>query len=415
MMAYVFVLLLGLAGGAICVYVLLEQRHRQVRELQKQVESEARHNERTAQELKEKQKHLDSETSRLQREAAAFNARVISLNELQNENAVLKRDLRNLHIGFRKLELDRNAQRDSQRQLDERSQELAQRYLKDNLRWINSLLNQNNYTICKQRLLDVIARCRGIGFDVTADREAELLADLQAAFEKAVRIALEREEQARIKAQIREEHRLERETEREIQQAEQEKKAIQEALDRALREAHDHHSAEIQALQAKLAEAEARSERAISMAQLTKTGHVYVISNIGSFGENVFKVGMTRRLEPLDRVRELGDASVPFPFDVHMMISCDDAPSLENALHVELRRHSINRINPRKEFFRIDIETIRVLVEKYHGVVDYVADPEALQYRESLTISEEDQDFIESVYDAAEPEGGDEALDEEVA
>src|SRR5258708_6392289 len=171
MMAYIFVLLLGLAGGAICVYVLLEQRHRKVRELQKHIESEARHNERTGQELRDKQKHLDGETSRLQREAAAFNARVISLNELQSENAVLKRDLRNLYIGFRKIELDRERQRGSQLQLDERSQELAQRYLKDNLRWINSLLNQNNYTICKQRFLDVIARCRGIGFEVTADRE----------------------------------------------------------------------------------------------------------------------------------------------------------------------------------------------------------------------------------------------------
>ena len=89
----------------------------------------------------------------------------------------------------------------------------------------------------------------------------------------------------------------------------------------------------------KLAEAQASSERAKSMAQLTKAGHVYILSNIGSFGEGIFKVGMTRRLEPQDRVKELGDASVPFPFDVHAMISCENAPGLENALHKELARY----------------------------------------------------------------------------
>ena len=77
-------------------------------------------------------------------------------------------------------------------------------------------------------------------------------------------------------------------------------------------------------------EAQEKKERALSMAQQTKRGHVYVISNIGSFGENVYKIGMTRRLEPTDRVKELGDASVPFQFDIHAMIYSDEAPTLEN-------------------------------------------------------------------------------------
>lgn len=131
------------------------------------------------------------------------------------------------------------------------------------------------------------------------------------------------------------------------------------------------------------------------MAELTKAGHVYVISDIGSFGEGVFKIGMTRRLEPMDRVRELGDASVPFPFDVHMMISCDDAPSLENALHREFHKHRVNKVNFRKEFFRIDIESIKQIVEANCGTVDYVADPEAFEYRESLNMNEDDYEFIE--------------------
>ena len=128
---------------------------------------------------------------------------------------------------------------------------------------------------------------------------------------------------------------------------------------------------------------------------MTKAGHVYVLSNIGSFGEGMYKIGMTRRLEPQDRVRELGDASVPFPFDVHMMISCDDAPTLENALHRELHKQRVNRVNFRKEFFRVDFDSIRRIVESQRGEVEYHAEPEALQYRESVSMLDEDYDFIE--------------------
>jgi hypothetical protein len=138
--------------------------------------------------------------------------------------------------------------------------------------------------------------------------------------------------------------------------------------------------------------------RAISQAQLTKAGHVYVISNIGSFGAGVFKIGMTRRLDPSERVRELGSASVPFPFDVHAMISADDAPSLESALHQQLHKSRINKANPRKEFFKTDIDAIVKIVKEHHGDVQYVVDAEALQYNQSLTMPDDDQEYIESVY-----------------
>ena len=133
---------------------------------------------------------------------------------------------------------------------------------------------------------------------------------------------------------------------------------------------------------------------------MTRSGHVYVLSNIGSFGEGVLKVGMTRRLEPMDRVKELGDASVPFPFDVHMMISCDDAPTLENALHRELHKQRVNKVNFRKEFFHTDIESVRKMVEANHGKVDYVADAEALQYREGADMTDEDYEFVEQTVES---------------
>jgi hypothetical protein len=160
----------------------------------------------------------------------------------------------------------------------------------------------------------------------------------------------------------------------------------------------------VERLRARLAEAEEKVQRAKSRAQMTKSGYVYVISNKGSFGDGVFKIGMTRRLEPMDRVRELGDASVPFPFDVHMMVSCDDAPKLENALHHEFHKSRLNKVKPRKEFFRTDIESIRQIVLQNHGEVEYVADMEALEYGQSLSMSDEDAEYIEQVYDAKDEE-----------
>lgn len=201
-------------------------------------------------------------------------------------------------------------------------------------------------------------------------------------------------EQARIKARIREEQKAEREIERERKRIEAEQKAIQQALEVALKQAEGEHSAEVEALKEKLAEAEAKSQRALSMAQQTKAGHIYVISNIGSFGEGIYKVGMTRRLEPMDRVKELGDASVPFPFDVHMMISCDDAPTLENTLHKALHGQRVNKVNLRKEYFRASIDEIRDLVIANHGEVDYVADPEAFEYCETMSMSDEDYAMV---------------------
>jgi hypothetical protein len=298
--------------------------------------------------------------------------------------------------------LDQERTQEKQRVLDERSQHLGKRYLQDNIKWTRTSLTPNNFVNSKKRLSDVITWCREIGFSISPDEEAERLANLKEEYEKVVRAAFEREEQARIRAQIREEQKREREIERELQQLERERAAIHAALEKALAEAKDEHSAEVENLKARLAEAEEKSQRAISQAQLTKSGHVYVISNLGSFGENVFKIGMTRRLEPQDRVRELGDASVPFPFDVHMMISSDDAPTLENALHREFHKVRLNRVNPRKEFFRTDIEAIRKIVEEHHGEVQYVADAEALEYRQSLEMTEEDGEFIESVYDELE-------------
>lgn len=206
----------------------------------------------------------------------------------------------------------------------------------------------------------------------------------------------EREEQRRIKEQLREEEKARREYEKAIKEAEKEEKAIQQAIDKATKElmlageeqriALEQKLAE---LQVKFEEAEAKNQRAISMAQQTRSGHVYVISNIGSFGENVYKIGMTRRLEPLDRVRELGDASVPFSFDVHAMIYSDDAPSLENHLHKVFNDKQVNKVNSRKEFFNVGIKDIKSTIKEMSIDAHWTMFAEAKEYRESLAIENE--------------------------
>ncbi len=120
-----------------------------------------------------------------------------------------------------------------------------------------------------------------------------------------------------------------------------------------------------------------------------KAGYVYVISNIGAFGENVFKIGMTRRLEPQDRIDELGSASVPFKFDVHAMIFSDDAPKLEAMLHKTFEKNKMNMINQRKEFFNVSLAEIEKAVhDNYDPLVQFKEVPDAEQYRESQKIKE---------------------------
>lgn len=118
-----------------------------------------------------------------------------------------------------------------------------------------------------------------------------------------------------------------------------------------------------------------------------RAGYVYVISNIGSFGEGIYKIGMTRRLDPQDRVDELGDASVPFTFDVHAMIFSDDAPKLEATLHNAFDDKKVNLINGRKEFFKVSLDEIeRVIKENHDKLIEFKKTPDAQQFRESEII-----------------------------
>ena len=119
-----------------------------------------------------------------------------------------------------------------------------------------------------------------------------------------------------------------------------------------------------------------------------KAGYVYIISNIGAFGENIYKIGMTRRLDPQERVDELSDASVPFNFDIHAMIFTEDAPGLETALHNAFESKKLNKINTRREFFAVSLDEIKAEVRKnFDKTVEWIDIPEAEQYRQSKLLN----------------------------
>lgn len=203
----------------------------------------------------------------------------------------------------------------------------------------------------------------------------------------------EREEQRRIKEQLREEEKARREYERAMKEAAKEEDVLRKAMEKAqerIRDATAEQRAKFELQLAELSErlkvAEEKNQRAISMAQQTRRGHVYVISNVGSFGENVYKIGLTRRLEPLDRIKELGDSSVPFEFDVHALIFSEDAPALEGRLHKHFVLMQMNKVNHRKEFFRVDLAHIRAELESLGLQAAWTMTAHAREYYETLAI-----------------------------
>ena len=231
-------------------------------------------------------------------------------------------------------------------------------------------VNYKNVKTMEKRVMSSFEAINKIGMNsnkvkISSKYRDLRLAEIGAVYEYEEWKQREKEEQARIREQIREEERAERELEKAKREAEKEAKRNADALAKARSEVEGANEKQKVKLLAQIAELERRMQemeeknRYISQAMLTKTGHVYIISNVGSFGDDMLKIGMTRRLEPMDRVKELGDASVPFPFDVHAMIRTSDAPSLENALHKHFDARRVNLENTRKEFFYVTLEEIQ--------------------------------------------------------
>lgn len=217
-------------------------------------------------------------------------------------------------------------------------------------------------------------------------------AELQLAFEYQVKKQEEKEALREARAQEREYAKLQRELAEQRKKAEKEETHYERALaelnkqllnapmDQDLLEKKKHLEETLAKIEKSLSDLDYREAN-------QRAGYVYVISNIGAFGENIYKIGMTRRLDPQERVDELGDASVPFNFDVHAMIFSDDAPALEAALHKAFEDRKLNMVNTRREFFNVTLDEIKAVVKKnFDKTVEFVDVADAEQYRVSQRI-----------------------------
>lgn len=225
-----------------------------------------------------------------------------------------------------------------------------------------------------------------------------------------------KEEQRALREQLRQEALEKKLLEQQQQQvAKEEEKykneieTLKESLKSASAEKENILNLRIQELERQLKEVDKKKEE-IAKLQHGKAGYVYVISNLGSFGDDVFKIGMTRRIEPQERIDELGSASVPFPFDVHSFIFSDNAPELENNIHKILNDKRVNKVNYRKEFFRINLEELEKIVYELQPTAEFKTTMLAEQYKQTLNIEQGIVAAFENIMEEI-----DEVDDEEIA
>lgn len=272
------------------------------------------------------------------------------------------------------------------------------------------------YTLTYSKLSDAIESITNItnkylniarsGSQLISPTLARFIGELEPLFIDAVKIEYEyyvkkeaaRQEQLELRAKIREEAEERKRLKEQQEQMEKEEQKytteiqnIQEQLKASQDDEKTKQLLEkIKELESQLGSLAAKKEEIVNL-QNGKAGYVYVISNLGSFGDDVFKVGMTRRLDPQERVDELGDASVPFKFDVHSFIFSEDAVQLESDLHAALEPNRLNKVNPRKEFFKISLDELEALVEKYDPTAEFNRTMVAEQYHQSLSMAEENR------------------------
>ena len=221
--------------------------------------------------------------------------------------------------------------------------------------------------------------------------------ELRLAFEYREKKQQEKEEQKMARAEQREQAKLQREIEEQRKKVEKEQTHYQTAYeklklqleqnpeDKDLLEKKEQLENHLSDIDKALCDIDYRQAN-------MRAGYVYIISNIGAFGKDIYKIGMTRRLDPQDRVDELGDASVPFNFDVHAMIFSDDAPALEASLHRAFEDRKLNMVNQRREFFNVTLDEIKEVIKKnFDKTVEFVDVPDAEQYRISQKMRSEMQ------------------------
>ncbi|VGT86887.1 DUF4041 domain-containing protein [Streptococcus pyogenes] len=231
------------------------------------------------------------------------------------------------------------------------------------------------------------------GVKISKELLTSKLKQLDILYKYQKQIEIEKELLKAQKEEIREQQKAEKEIQQAKAKLEKEERQFNNEMSKLLKYLNGAqneieqqiYADKIKELEDKIKELEKDKEDVLKRESNTRAGYVYIISNIGSFGENVYKIGMTRRLEPMDRINELSSASVPFPFDVHALIFSEDAPALESTLHNYFRNKEVNKVNPRKEFFKVDLQEIKEVVLKEHNNTVHFTDlAVAEQYYESI-------------------------------
>ena len=257
-------------------------------------------------------------------------------------------------------------------------------------------INYNNITNIEVKIEKSFLQINKLGKDLAfiTERfknlkiiEARLISDYKIVKQE------EKEEQQRIREQMKEEAKLQKELEEAQSSINKEKKRFTLEMEKLKKQLQKANEEEISALKNKIQELENGLEKVKqdeidleNRKNSTRAGYVYIISNIGSFGENIYKIGMTRRLDPQIRVDELGSASVPFKFDVHAFIFSEDAFELESKLHNHFNDYRVNKVNTKKEFFNVTLEEIENYVRTLDGTVKFTKTATADEYRASLSV-----------------------------
>ena len=265
---------------------------------------------------------------------------------------------------------------------------------------IISKVKYSNYDISLKRLhssADSISKLASGGLDIAVSPEyrKEKVLELTLAFEYQQKKQQEKEELREARAAEREAAKLQKELDEQRKKIEKEKNHYEKALaDINKQLAADPENPDFlekkSSLEASMVDIEKSLTNIDYREANQRAGYVYIISNIGAFGENVYKIGMTRRLDPQDRIDELGDASVPFNFDVHAMIFSDDAPALEAALHNAFSDKKVNMVNTRREFFYVTLDEIKEVVRNnFDKTVEFIDVANAEQFRVSQKMHEE--------------------------
>ena len=262
---------------------------------------------------------------------------------------------------------------------------------------INKVKYNNYDTSVKkmERSFNAIAKL-GItmSISITSNYYDLKIQELQLALEYQIQKQREKEEKAELRAQQREEARLQKELKEQRKNIDKERKHYEQALsniNKQISSSSDENIEELNKKKEEIIQSLSDIDTKIKDIDYREANqNVYIISNIGSFGEGIYKIGMTRRLNPQERVDELGDASVPFKFDVHAMIFSEDAPALEAKLHRAFEDRKLNLVNQRREFFKVSLDEIKEVVKNnFDKTVEFVEVPDADQYRISLKLREE--------------------------